>query len=284
MEIAPIFYTMDRIQPFIEDCLLTKCFDNPRKPIDEGRLVPTLFMMPTDGGQRARLRRKKNINLFNQNSDVKKSSTKQKNYKSINKNSKLVLKEYINKCKTAVASAKKIAVKEAVHERTRLQQILAEEYTDIWTNLPKYSNFLPMSEELWSSYIRELLSIPNNHKIGSPLRLNGQQTLMKLSMADYNGCRIKVVKSKNKCLLNLEGIVLWDAQKSFIIVSEGKLVDEIKSIPKKGSTFEFQIPLNAEESLAYTIIGDRFKYRSSDRAGRKFKSRRCDDMLYYIAT
>lgn len=83
-------------------------------------------------------------------------------------------------------------------------------------------------------------------------------------------------------MIGIEGIVIWDSQKSFIMMTEGALVDEIKCIPKKGTIFALEIPLNDEDALQFSILGDRFKYRSSDRAGRKFKARRVDDMLYYV--
>lgn len=66
------------------------------------------------------------------------------------------------------------------------------------------------------------------------------------------------------------------------MITSGSLVDEIKIIPKKGTLFDFEIPLNDEQALQYSILGDRFKYRSVDRAGRKFKTRRCDDLLFYV--
>ena len=207
---------------------------------------------------------------------------KQEGYKTINKNSRVILKEYINKCKKATAMAKSIVKKHCLTERSQFEAMCQEKYPEIWKDLPDYQKFVPMYENIWCSYMAELLGIPEKHKSGSSLSLNGSQALIKLSMADYNGCLIRVSKSENSCLLGKEGIVMWDAQKSFIIVCKGVMFDELKSIPKKGSTFEFQVPINEEESLAYTIIGDRFKYRSSDRPGRKFKSRRCDDMLYYI--
>lgn len=68
------------------------------------------------------------------------------------------------------------------------------------------------------------------------------------------------------------------------MIVKGNIIDEIKCIPKKGTVFQFEIPISDDDdsALRYSILGDRFKYRSVDRAGRKFKSRRCDDMLYYI--
>ncbi|EGA63236.1 Pop4p [Saccharomyces cerevisiae VL3] len=136
-----------------------------------------------------------------------------------------------------------------------------------------------MYKELWINYIKELLNITKNLKT-----FNGSLALLKLSMADYNGALLRVTKSKNKTLIGLQGIVIWDSQKFFIMIVKGNIIDEIKCIPKKGTVFQFEIPISDDDdsALRYSILGDRFKYRSVDRAGRKFKSRRCDDMLYYI--
>lgn len=273
---------MDRVQPFIEECLFTKCFDNPSKPIDENRLTQTLFLMPTDGGVATKLRKKNKLQLIPSTSGGGAPEFKQDNYRSVNKNSRVILKEYFNKCNHASRKAKNIAHSLKITNRDQISKILQEKHSDIWSNLPQYDTFQAMFEDIWCPYIRELLNIPQNHKVGNALNINAQQTLLKLSMADYNGCKIRVSKSKNHCLIGIEGIVIWDAQKSFIIVTKGKITDELKSIPKKGTTFEFEIPVNEEEALSYTILGDRFKYRSVDRAGRKFKSRRCDDLLFYV--
>lgn len=274
---------MDRIQPFIEECLFTKCFDNPRKPINENRLTQTLFLMPTDGGLSTKLRKKSKAKLLHSSSMGGSAGLKHPNYKAVNKNSRVLLKEYINKCNNASASCKKLAKRLKISDRDQLQRVLEEKHKDLLEQLPNFETFSSMFEDIWCPYMKELLNIPDNHKVGNPLPLNSQQTLIKLSMADYNGCKLKVSKSKNKSLTGKNGIVIWDAQKTFIIITKGGLVDELKSIPKKGTTFDFEIPINEEESLAYTILGDRFKYRSVDRAGRKFKSRRCDDLLYYIS-
>lgn len=51
-------------------------------------------------------------------------------------------------------------------------------------------------------------------------------------MADYNGALLRVTKSKNKTLIGLQGIVIWDSQKFFIMIVKGNIIDEIKCIPK----------------------------------------------------
>lgn len=275
---------MDRTQTFIKECLFTKNFNNPNKPIDDMRLKDTLLLSPTDGGVSTRLKKNKsklNITVSNIEASVTKSSN-HPNYRRINKNSKQALKNYINEVKKSTSRAKQIAREKKIKEKSTLLEYLRSNELTLLESLPQYTKFLPMYEELWVGYMKELLGIPNVIKDTKKLTINGSTALIKLSMADYNGSILRVTNSVNKNMIGLQGIVIWDSQKNFIMVTKGDLIDEIKCIPKKGTTFNFEIPLNNEEALQYTILGDRFKYRSSDRAGRKFKSRRCDDMLHYI--
>lgn len=271
---------MDRFQPFITQNLLTKSFNDPTKVLNENRLQETLLLLPTDGGMSSRLKqRNRKLNLANLEQE---SGIRHPNYRKINKNSKLALKEFINTSRKAITQAKKIAHENSLSTREELESFLHKNNRDVFDKLPNYQTFLPMYSDLWVNYMREILNIPDNLSCSKNLNINGTNSLLKLSMADFNGSKLMVSKSRNQNMRGLEGIVLWDSQKTFIMITKGSLTDEIKIIPKKGSVFNFQIPINDDEALEYTILGDRFKYRSSDRAGRKFKSRRCDDMLYYI--
>lgn len=271
---------MNKFQLFIKENLLSKSFSDPENPIREGRLTNTLILQPTDGSNIKR-RKNKKVTLMDETVHY---NEKQINYSRLNKNSKQVLKEYIDKSRKTVNKAKKIINEKNLQSKSDLQKYLStKNKEDILESLPCYENCKPMYEELWCHYIREVLDIPENLQDSKNLKINGTNALLKLSMADYNGCLITVSKSRNQNMVGIKGIILWDSQKTFIIISKGQIVDEIKCIPKKGTVFSFEIPLNSEEALQYTILGDRFKYRSVDRAGRKFKSRRCDDLLYYIS-
>ncbi|CAI4055994.1 hypothetical protein SKDZ_02G3640 [Saccharomyces kudriavzevii ZP591] len=277
---------MDRAQTFIKECLFTKCLEDPEKPINENRLQDTLLLLPTDGGLTSRLqkqRKKSKLNLDNlQNVSQSKSEGEQlakENYQKITKNSKIALREFISSCKKNARKCLKLAHDNKITDKANLSSYLKERHPTIYESLPEYDGFVPMYKELWLNYIIELLNITKNIKA-----FNGSSALLKLSMADYNGALLRVTKSKNKTLIGIQGIVIWDSQKFFVMIVKGPLVDQVKCIPKKGTVFQFEIPIsdNDDSALRYSILGDRFKYRSVDRAGRKFKSRRCDDMLYYI--
>ncbi|CUS21071.1 LAQU0S02e05226g1_1 [Lachancea quebecensis] len=271
---------MNKEQSFITEQILTKSLPIAKMAVDENRLQDTLLLLPTDGGLSSRLK-KKNGKLRLLNEEHIQNSTHSA-YRDISKNSKHALRNYINGARKASSAAKRIASQKNLRSRPALLSYLKENHPDIFSSVPQFDQVLPMNEELWVNYMREILNIPNNAPSASKLNINGSNALLKLSMADYNGCIMTVTKSRNENMCGIKGIVIWDSQKDFILLCRGELVDEIKCIPKKGAVFAFDIPVNKDEALQYTILGDRFKYRSSDRAGRKFKSRRCDDMLYYI--
>ncbi|AEY98295.1 FAFR610Wp [Eremothecium gossypii FDAG1] len=267
---------MDRAQPFIKKCLLVKSFTDPSKPIDEKRLLDTLLLQPTDGGLSRHLKKRK-ANLLKV--DGSSMQVKHDNYRNINKNSKVALRAFINGARMAAAQAKKIASDKKLKTRKELNDYLREHHLDIYNSLPRYEQYEPMYTDLWCKYMQELLDLGDGKAKAKPTE---QAALQKLSMADYNGCLLNVSKSRNTNMVGVGGIVLWDAQKSFVVVCKGRLVDTLKLLPKKGSVFTFEVPVEGSDPLPYSIIGDRFNYRSADRAGRKFKSRCCDDLLYYI--
>lgn len=278
---------MNRSQHFIKDYLFTKNFEDANKPIAEHRLQETLLILPTDGGVSAALKKdKKKLKITTGtlvNADTAATaSIKHPNYRNINKNARIALKAYINRCKSSVRKAKRVAHDHKLSSKNVLREYLLAEDPSIIKSLPNFDKFKPMHEQLWIGYMKEILNIPGELRDSSKFSINQSQALLKLSMADYNGAFLKVIKSVNRNMLGIEGIVIWDSQKNFIMITSGELVDEIKCIPKKGTVFAFEVPLNKEDALQFTILGDRFKYRSSDRAGRKFKARRVDDMLYYI--
>ncbi|CCF55528.1 hypothetical protein KAFR_0A00900 [Kazachstania africana CBS 2517] len=275
---------MDKTQAFIKDNLLVKNFNNPDKPIDEKRLQDTLLILPTDGGLTSKLRRSRTKLRLNTDNIESYNKTKHPRYRTVTKSSKVAFKNYINNCRRAVSQTKKLILENNISDRATLEGYLqSNNKTDLMERLPNYEKVKPMHEKLWINYMKEVLGIPESVRDSSKLSINGTSALLKLSMADYNGSLLKVSNSRNRNLVGIQGIVIWDSQKSFIMCTRGSIYDELKIIPKKGTVFSFEVPINDESALQYSILGDRFKYRSSDRAGRKFKSRRCDDMLYYIS-
>jgi ribonuclease P protein subunit POP4 len=119
--------------------------------------------------------------------------------------------------------------------------------------------------------------------------------LQKLSGAEYVGCFLHVLQSRNRDVVGKAGIVVLDTMKFFVIVEEDEGVDgsdggALKMLMKEGSVFNFVVPLRGledekdededeeEEVLEFSIVGSRVCYRSDDRATRKFKARASDDL------
>jgi ribonuclease P protein subunit POP4 len=144
---------------------------------------------------------------------------------------------------------------------------------------PKYQDFLPL-HRLWQSYMIDLLFGSQN----SDHQLTKNQMLAcaaKLATADYHGAKLDVVSSRNPSLVGIQGIVIWEARSSFLIVVEEdvskKTKGGLKFVEKKESLFHFTVS-HGNETYDFEIIGSRFLYRTADRSGRKFKTRSVDDL------
>ncbi|KAF8626412.1 hypothetical protein AX17_006579 [Amanita inopinata Kibby_2008] len=129
----------------------------------------------------------------------------------------------------------------------------------------------------------------------------------KLVKADFHGSMMSVSQSRNPSLIGLSGIVILDTENAFTVVTTK---DKVKLIPKQNSIFVFSVPLyhtsstkrstkhSAESSTSpiplepqageepsntcswtvldlphidFELYGNQFRFRSADRAGRKFK-------------
>lgn len=156
-------------------------------------------------------------------------------------------------------------------------------------DIPDINDFAALNV-LWQKYIGELLFPEGN--IGALSVL-----LPKLSSADFNGCLVTVTQSVNTTLVGIRGIVVWDAQHSFIICvprdnfsrewNESKAQSDFtpsqhiggfRMVPKKGTRFSFDVIVGEEECVGFTLLGSRFEFRAVDRAGKKFKNHNVDDI------
>ncbi|KAF9467540.1 Rof/RNase P-like protein [Collybia nuda] len=160
----------------------------------------------------------------------------------------------------------------------------------------KFDLFLPL-HNLWLGYMSELLGLPQQTPGVPPTA----QTVPassgmhpKLVKADYHGSIMTVRQSKNPCLVGLSGIVIHETENAFKVVTPK---DKLKLIPKENNIFAFAVPLystlppsyKAEQPLPlpvpdnamttvlqhphleFELHGNQFRFRSADRAGRKFK-------------
>jgi len=147
----------------------------------------------------------------------------------------------------------------------------------------KYRLFLPL-HHLWLGYVSELLALPappppnSSHTIPNSAALHA-----KLVKADFHGSIITVRKSKNPCLVGLSGIVIFESENAFRVITKE---DRLKVLPKQNSIFGFGVPLystlvtseqegmetvDSGPHLEFELHGNHFRFRSADRASRKFK-------------
>ncbi|KAF8622556.1 hypothetical protein AX15_006907 [Amanita polypyramis BW_CC] len=164
-----------------------------------------------------------------------------------------------------------------------------------------FHNMLPL-HHLWMGYMSELLGLaPLSTAMEmrpAPPMPSSASMHAKLVKADLHGSMIKVHQSKNTSVLGLSGIVILDTANTFSIVTRQ---DKVKLVPKQNSIFTFAAPLYqivkppvTQESLSghqaneipadydtltvldvphieFKLYGNQFRFRSADRAGRKFK-------------
>lgn len=125
----------------------------------------------------------------------------------------------------------------------------------------RYDMYLPL-HELWKGYMQDLLNLtPNsNLKVVSP----------KLLRADYHGCVLTVSRSKCPSYVGTCGILLQETKNAFKIITKD---DKLKMIPKANSVFTFELG-----GFVFTIHGNHFRYRSSERSARKFKPKPTVDL------
>lgn len=272
---------MNRKDP-LERHLLTRCYDSELR-IQEllatrysasGDQKPSLVLLPTGTVAEPAFMDKK------KSTAIDPARSQQTRY---------AVRDYI---KTTLDNQRKLVKKIQAHNRRNKSlptshqknfpvQRMVEKYS-----IPQYAEFVPMNN-MWQDYMQSLL-FPNPDSSTLP---GLGSILPKLATADYHGCLLTVIDSRNHLLLGVRGIVVLDTQHSFILVippkentsglSPTEQVGGLRAIAKKGSLFAFDvlIPREEEECLGFTIAGTRFEFRSADRAARKFKNHKVDNLV-----
>lgn len=137
-------------------------------------------------------------------------------------------------------------------------------FNDIPASAHHHTLYIELNH-LWSGYMREVLATSG---------LEG-----KLLKADYHGARIKVVQTACPSMLFICGIVIKETRQTFVVSTEK---NQIKTIPKRGTIFEFELDLNASDAATserqskpfkWEVFGEHFAYRAAERVGKKFKGR-----------
>jgi ribonuclease P protein subunit POP4 len=132
---------------------------------------------------------------------------------------------------------------------------------DIEPSCQKYELYLDLNS-LWVGYMRKLTNI-KNLKLKSPGSYdNLHQQLLK---ADYHGCVMSVCQSKCPSYVGTTGIVVQETRNTFKLITKD---DRLKVIPKANSVFTFEL-----DGFIFTIHGNHFRVKSSERVVKKFKSK-----------
>lgn len=279
---------MNEISHFTRETLFSKSKLNSSEL--EERVNPYLVVAPI-AKKSVKLKPKKYvIDSKTSKNGVLKHLLVQNNYRMTNKLTKLYLNNFIKSSNHSIREAHDILTK---HDKIKLEKLKRYEYlkteqVELFKKIPVNYETLhqKMFTEMWIPYIHDILKIDSSRDYKENLtKLNINVCLSKLSICDFNGCRVRVIKSENLGNMGKEGIVLWDSQKTFIITENNPVgLDSIKIINKSKTIFEIRLPLsrNGKQDLIFHIIGDRLMYRSSDRVGKKFKNKNVKDLMYYI--
>lgn len=183
--------------------------------------------------------------------------------------------------------------KEKSQRRQKVKPLSAKEKRDsgiyeIPDTAKKYEIYVPL-HRMWVGYMWEMLGM----QVDERAFVTGNNAGSKLVSADYHGAEVTVVRSKCMGMVGLAGIVVRDTKFTFQIVTKK---NEFKTIPKKHTIFQFEIPqpesdqsLNEDESaraeakggpahLVFELHGSQFENRAPDRATKKFKQRNLNDL------
>ncbi|KAE9396071.1 RNase P subunit p29-like protein [Gymnopus androsaceus JB14] len=138
----------------------------------------------------------------------------------------------------------------------------------------KFDLFVPL-HHLWIGYMSELMML-NGTEPPSSASIHP-----KLLKADFSGSFVSVQTSKNPSLVGIQGIVIHESENTFVIITRE---NKTKVLPKQNAIFTLCVPaysisdsLSAASTildiphLAFTLYGNQFRFRASERAGRKFK-------------
>lgn len=152
--------------------------------------------------------------------------------------------------------------------------------------IPAYERYLPLNE-LWNDYVTSLLFPHENSSAKSISLQHRVQIAGKMASADFHGAKLKVISAKNPSMVGLQGIVLWEARTNFVIVvkpnpetgiSIKENIGGLRIVEKRGTLFKFTVQDTKGATIDFDIVGSRFLYRTTDRSGRKFKSKSVDDL------
>ena len=97
----------------------------------------------------------------------------------------------------------------------------------------------------------------------------------KLVKADFSGANVRIVKSKNVAMEGIEGLIVRESARTFVLITPD---DAVKTIMKEGSVFQLTLPTHLvsksnRKAVAVNVWGDSILYKGSERSKLKFKEK-----------
>lgn len=131
------------------------------------------------------------------------------------------------------SSGKTSVTKALIRDRTRKGGWRLEKEAE------RFDLFVPL-HRLWMGYMSELLglSLPSSPEHASRVP-NCVSMYPKLVKADLHGSLLSVRQSRNPCLVGLSGIVLYESENAFRVITK---TNQVKLIPKQHTIFLLAIP------------------------------------------
>ncbi len=141
--------------------------------------------------------------------------------------------------------------------------------------------------DLWIGYMWDILGLKTQEETPAKAAyITAQNAGSLLCSADFHGAEVEVVRSRCVGRVGTRGIVVRDTKFTFEIVTRR---DEVKTIPKEQTIFRVEVPqpgsvtkddgsVERLPNLVFEVYGERFRSRAPERATKKFKWRRMDDL------
>ncbi|KAI6035722.1 RNase P subunit p29-like protein [Pisolithus marmoratus] len=103
----------------------------------------------------------------------------------------------------------------------------------------RFDLFVPL-HRLWMGYMSELLGLSPASSPEHARVPNSASMHPKLVKADLHGSLLTVRQSRNPCLVGLSGIVLYESENAFRVITK---TNQVKLIPKQNTIFVLATPL-----------------------------------------
>ncbi|MCJ1283226.1 hypothetical protein MMC26_002554 [Xylographa opegraphella] len=157
----------------------------------------------------------------------------------------------------------------------------------------RYEIYEPL-HRMWVGYMWEILGL----KEGEQAYVTVEGAGSKLASADYHGAELEVVRSRCVGRVGSKGIVVKDTKFTFEMITKRNV---LRTVPKRHSVFRFKVPhptagqpagqsampneasvevpsIEEPRYLIFELHGSHFEARATDRATKRFKQRRIDDL------